>query len=82
MNRKYDRHLNYLNDRILDTQQAMLKIEKDWLKSINSPVKRLPRHVAEAIATRMLISALSLEYSQKLAERVEFRRIIDKALNT
>jgi len=58
----------------------MLKIEKDWLKSINAPVKRLPKHVAEAVVARMLISALPLEDNHKLAEDIEFNRIIDRAL--
>lgn len=81
MNQKHDRYLNYLNDRIVDTHPAMLKIEEDWLKSIGAPVKKLPKRVAEAVATRMLISALPLEGNQKLAEDIVSRRIIDEALN-
>jgi hypothetical protein len=54
----------------------MLKIEEDWLKSINAPVKRLPKRVAEAVATRMLIASLPLEYLQKGGDYIQFRRII------
>ena len=77
MSQSNDRHLNYLNDRILNTQQTMLKIEQDWLKSINAPVKRLPKHVAEAVATRMFITMLPLEDARKGGEYIQFRRIID-----
>jgi len=40
----------------------------------------LPKHVAEAVVARMLISALPLEDNHKLAEDIEFNRIIDRAL--
>ena len=69
---------HYSNNRFLDTQLAMLKIEEDWLQSIGAPVKRLPNHIVEAVVTRVLLSGLPLEYTQKLLEDMERKRIIDK----
>ena len=76
MNQPNDKHSNYLTDRILNTQRAALKVEEDWLKSINASVKRLPKHVAEAVATRMLMSALPLEFAAKLEEDAEAIKIL------
>ena len=69
--------MNYLNDRLLDTQLAMLKIEKDWLKSIKAPVRRLPKHVAEAVATRMVLST-SLDGARQLGESITVDRILNQ----
>lgn len=78
----HNKHSNYLNDRILNTQRAALKVEQDWLKSINAPVKRLPKRVAEAVATRMLMSSLPLEFARKLIVDTMSKRIISQVLES
>ncbi|UCH42764.1 MAG: hypothetical protein JSW16_08150 [Dehalococcoidales bacterium] len=54
-----------------NTQRAMLKIEEDWLQSINAPVTALPSQIVEAVATRVLLTGLPLEYILKFMEDIE-----------
>ena len=68
-----------LNKTFADTHRAMLKIEKEWLRSIDAPVTALPSHVVEAVATRVLLSGLPLEYILKFMDDIESGRVLEKA---
>ena len=74
-----ERYKDYLNNKLLDTIQAMLQVEEDWLKSINAPVKRLPEHVVEAVATRVVLTSVPLEYTRYLIELIGSNQIIKEA---
>lgn len=60
-----------LDKKIQRTIAASLKAERDWLRSINAPVKRLPNNVAQAVATRMLFQGMPVELRQQLVEEIE-----------
>ena len=65
-----------IDNQLLDTLTEAQKIEQDWLASIKAPVKRLPKHVAEAVATRIVLSSMPVEMSRLLIGLIEFNRII------
>jgi len=68
--------MNYLNNQLLDTLTEAQKIEEQWLASINAPVKQLPKHVAEAVAERVFLSSMPVEFTRYLHEQINFNRII------
>ena len=70
---------NQMNKTFANTQRAMLKIEEDWLQSISAPVTALPSQVVEAVATRVLLSGLPLEYIFKFMEDIESGQVMAKA---
>jgi len=71
-----DEHTNYLDNQILDSVAKARKVEEEWLASINAPVKRLPKHVAEAVAERMFLSSMPMEFTRYLYEQINFNRIM------
>ena len=76
-----DRLQSYLDDKILASKVAALAIEREWLDSIGAPVKRIPKHVAEAVATRVFLSSIPAEFGRMLVEQIESERIISQALD-
>jgi len=62
---------DYLDKKIQKTIAASLKAERDWLKSIGAPVKRLPKHIAQAIATRVFLQSMPAELRRAWAEQLE-----------
>ena len=71
---------NYI-EKIRKQQVALqLKVEQDWLSSINAPVKRLPNVVSESVVIRFLPDKLPREFSQALIEQVELDRMIKDVL--
>ena len=73
-------HEEYLDCELLRLIEAQLKIERDWLTSINAPVKRLPEYVAIAVMVRVFYSGLSPELARWFLEIAISRKIIEKAL--
>ena len=71
-----ERHDDSLNNQLLGTMRAALKVERDYLISIGAPAERLPKHVAEAVATSVLLGSLPLADSRRLLEIVSFNRIL------
>ncbi len=55
-------------------QVAMLKIEENWLQSINAPVNVLPDYVVQAVATRILLSGIPIEYTQRFIADMQSRQ--------
>lgn len=53
------------------TIAAALKAERDWLRSIDAPIKRLPKHIAQAIATHVLLQSMPTELRRAWAEQLD-----------
>jgi len=66
----------HIDNQLLDALTEAQKIEQDWLASIKAPGKKLPKRVAEAVATRIVLSSMPIEMARGLIERLTVNRII------
>ena len=56
-----------MNDnKILDTLIVNQRIEEDWLRSVGVRRKRLPKKMAEAVATRVFLTSMPIEVLRSL----------------
>lgn len=62
---------DYVDRQIQKTIAAALKAEREWLGSIDAPVKRLPKPIAQAIATRVFLQSMPAELKGAWGEQLE-----------
>jgi len=65
------RKIDYLDRKVQRIIATALKAEREWLASIDAPVKRLPKPIVRAVATRVLLQSMSAELKRAWGEQLE-----------
>ncbi len=76
MEKSQDTHRKYLDSIADEIIKQNLEIERDWLQSIHAPMKQLPKHVANAVFTRVLYSSLPGEMVNVISEIASVQKLL------